>query len=544
MDDATQTKTASAKPAKPKRFRKHMPKLSLSRVAGLLMATAFAGQLLGFLRTKLINANFPAVGPQSTDSYFAAFNIPDFFFFTLAAGALSVAFIPVLNDHFQKGDRKGMWELSASLFNLMALVMAAVGVLIFIFARPLIHHVVAPNLPPAQLGNAVTIMRFLAFNPLLFTISGVITSVQQTMGRFVFYAIAPLFYNLSIIASIFIFRDNVGIVGAGIGAFAGAVLQLVIVFFGLAGARVRWHPHILWRSRDFRTILRQLPPRSLDQGMDQILGITETRFAQRLGQGYVTYYNNAYILHTAPILLLGTAISTAAFPRMTARLSQGRPDLFRREFLRTLRVMIWLAMPVVVVCFFARGYLARIIYSSAAPVISLIFGFLVAAIFFRTIYTIISRWFYAQKNTWTPLFVSVFAVGLNVGLAYFLSQPSSYGVAGLAISQSIVAGSEVLILSIIMFLRDKKLFDRYFWGGILKIVAVTGFSVLAGYGIVQSVPLGINDTGILTLGGKLLIITVVVFLVHLLGSTLFGLEEVRPIYHRLKKLFTKQINIE
>lgn len=69
-----------------------------------------------------------------------------------------------------------------------------------------------------QLHNATIIMRFIAFNPLLFTISGVLISVQQTFGRFFFYAIA-LIYNLSIIVSIFVFRDNLGLIGLGVGAF-------------------------------------------------------------------------------------------------------------------------------------------------------------------------------------------------------------------------------------------------------------------------------------------------------------------------------------
>src|SRR5665811_1276918 len=94
---------------------KKKPRISISNVAFLLMSTAFLGQLLGFLRTKLVNANFPTTGPQSTDAYFAAFTIPDFFFFTLAAGALGVAFMPVLADHLHRGDKKGMWDLSSSL---------------------------------------------------------------------------------------------------------------------------------------------------------------------------------------------------------------------------------------------------------------------------------------------------------------------------------------------------------------------------------------------------------------------------------------------
>ena len=50
--------------------------------------------------------------------------------------------------------------------------------------------------------------------------SGVISAVQQAFGRFFFFAIAPIFYNMAIIASIYIFKGNIGIVGLAIGALA------------------------------------------------------------------------------------------------------------------------------------------------------------------------------------------------------------------------------------------------------------------------------------------------------------------------------------
>ena len=518
--------------------------LSLGNAAALLIAAAFLSQILGFLRTKLVNANFLAIGPNSTDAYFAAFEIPDFFYYTLAAGALGVAFMPVLAEHLHRGDKKGIWELSDSLLNLLAVIMAVVAVIIFIFAGPLIHYVVAPKLTPEQLHNAVIIMRLLAFNPMLFTISGILTSVQQTFGRFFFYAIAPLFYNLSIIISIFAFKSNIGLVGLGIGALAGGIIQLGIVLLGLVNTGFEWHPKILWKSSDFRIILRNLPPRSIDQGMDQLESIVETNFARRLGEGYISYYNNAYTLSTAPTLLIGTAISTAAFPRLANRLAQGRPDLFRKDFLMILRTMIWITMPVAVVCYFARGYLARLIFSRDAPQIALLFGFLTLAIFFRTIYSIISRWFYAQKDTKTPLFVSIFTISFNILLAYLLTRPTSYGASGLALAQSLVAMTEVLILFSIMFIRDHKLFDAAFWGGVIKIVSVTGFSVVAGFTMVSILPLGINDRGIITLGTKLLFITLATFSVHLLVSAIFGLEEARAVLSRVKNIIMKPIRLE
>jgi len=519
-------------------------RIPLANVAGLLIVTSLSGQILGFLRTKLVNANFPAAGPHSTDAYFAAFNIPDFFFFTLAAGALGVAFMPILSDRLHKGDRRSVWELSSSLLNFLLIIMAVVAVVILIFARPLVQHIVAPKLSPAQLDNAVIIMRLLAFNPLLFTISGVLTSVQQTLGRFFFYALAPLFYNLSIILSIYVFRHNIGLVGLGVGALVGAILQLLVVMIGTRNLNFHWRPHIRWHNKEFQQILRNLPPRSLDQGIDQLESIVETNFATRLGPGSVTYYNNAYILQTAPVLLIGTAISTAAFPRLNARLSQGRPDLFRRDFLMILRAMVWITMPVVILCFFARGYLARLIYTQGNDQIALIFGFLTAAIFFRVVYSIMSRWFYAQKDTKTPLFVSIFTISFNVFLAYKLSKPDAYGVAGLALAQSIVSGTEVFILGVIMLIRDRGLFNAAFWGGVLRTVSVTGFSVVAGFIMISLYPLGINDTGFVTLGGKLCLIAGVIFGVHIGMSALFGLEEVRPFLYRVKRLILKPVKLE
>lgn len=524
--------------------KKIKTKVSVGKVASLLVVTSSLGQLLGLLRTRLVNANFPATGPESTDAYFAAFIIPDFFFFTIAAGALGVAFMPVLADHLQKGDKKGIWQLSSSLLNLLTVIMLFVGVIIFVFAEQLIRYIVAPALTPEQFNNAVVIMRWLAFSPVLFTISGVIMSVQQTIGRFFFFAVAPLLYNLSIIFSIFIFRDNIGLVGLGIGAFAGGVVQLLVAIVGLYGTGFRWSPRIAWQNADFRLILRQLPPRSLDQGADQINSVVETNIASRLGGGAITYYNNAFTLHNAPIMLIGTAIATAAFPNMNNRLSQGRPDLFRKEFLRVLRFMIWITMPVAVVSFFARGYLARLLFANNAPEIALIFGFLTAAIFFRTLYALISRWFYAQKDTWTPLFVSIGIITLNIVLAYNLAQPDSYGTAGLALAQSIVAFVEVGVLAIIMVWRDHKLFDADFINGVIKIISVTGFSVVAAYTMISFLPLALGDTGFFTLGTKFAAIAGVTAIVHVVVSGIFGLEETRPIFAWFKKVVFKPIRIQ
>jgi len=516
-------------------------RVSLSNAATLLIVAALASQVLGFFRNRLISTNFTQVHPGSTDAFFAAFQIPDFFFLTISAGAIGVALMPVLTDRLHEGSRKKIWELTSSLLNVLSILMLMVGVFIFIFADKMLLYA---HLNTEQQHQAVAIMRLVAFNPLLFTLSGVITTVQQTFGRFFFFAVAPLFYNLSIIASVYIFKHPLGVVGLGVGALIGGCLQLLVACLGLWGLKFRYRPVVRLRSADFRQVLRQLPARSIDQGIDSINSLVEINRATALGQGPASYYTYATTLQNVPIMLLGTSIATAAFPRLAGRLSQKRPDLFDKDFLKILRVMIWLAMPVVVVCFFGRGYLARMLYGDVAQSVALIFGYLTVAIFFRIMYSMVSRYFYARKDTWTPLFVSLFTIGLNIILAFTLARKTSYGIAGLAMAQSIAAAAEVCILVTIMLIRDPMLFNRVFWGGCFRIVSVTGFSSMAAYIMVGFLPLQLMDRGFVTLGFKLGFIAAVTLAVHTLVSAMFGLEEASAVLSKVKQLILRPVRLE
>ncbi len=518
-------------------------RVSFGGAASLLIFTALLAQMLGFLRNRLISTNFTAVNPGSSDAFFVAFQIPDFFFYTIAAGALGVAFIPVFSDKFASDNHKMAWQLTSSILNALVIAMGAVSVFMFIFAKVLIHKL-APNMPDENLAEAVRIMQLISLNPLLFSLSGVLTSVQQAIGRFFFYALAPIIYNLTIIISIFVFRDSLGIVGLGIGALIGAILQLLIAMIGMYGSGFKYHPKINWKTSGFKEVARKLPARSLDQGVDQINSIVETNRAQHLGVGPVSSYNFAVTLMNVPVMLLGNSIATAAFPRLVERLSQGRPDLFRSDFARILRGLIWFSVPVMIICFFCRAYLARLIFGSVAPDVALIFGYLIGAIFFRIIYSMLSRWFYAQKDTKTPLYVSLFAIALNIYLAFTLARPDAYGISGLALAQTIVAASEVAILMVVMILRDHKIFGAYFGHGLIRILSATGFTLISTFAMISLFPLSSADRGFVTLGAKLGLISSVTLLVHLFISAFLGLEEASGILKEMRKFALKTIRVQ
>lgn len=521
-------------------------KLPLQLAATLLAGSTFLSSILGIIRDRQLNGLYYSTYPQGIDAYTVAFTIPDFMFFILVSGALSVTFIPVFNQRMADNNKKSAWELSTSLLNFMALLTLVTSVLIIIFAEPLVHYVVGPGLDESSRALAVSMMRVIAINPFLFAIASVISSMQQAVGRFTFFAMAPAVYNIGIIIGIMIFTDGInifghqifagGIMGVALGVVLGSVMQLLISCIGLFGMGFDYNFKIYWKNRGFRKVLSLLPARSLDQGIDYVNSIVETNLASRMAAGTIRAYQQASALSNMPINLIGVAISTAAFPKMAERLGQGRPDLFKKELQAVLRVIVWLALPVTIITFFGRGYIVSFIKNGGDSLMAGILGILAIAILFRSIYHISARSFYAQQNTKTPLYISFFAIGLNITLAIWFTMGLDLGAYGLAWATSIVSFVEVCILFVMMSRTIKGLFDVAFVHAIGRMASATGFMAIVTYLMVVILPFSSDDQSILASLPKFIIITVVSGIAYVALSRILKLEEAGHVIARVKKI--------
>lgn len=525
-------------------------RLSIKLAASLLAGASLASAILGLLRDRLLMSTYYDTYKTGIDAYTAAFIIPDFMFFLLVSGALSVTFIPVFSKRLLTGNKKSAWQLSSSLINFLAITTFVASLLIIIFAEPLVSYVVGSGLDPTGHGLAVSMMRVLAINPFLFAISSVIASMQQAVGRYFFFALAPMIYNLGIIFGLTVLTGGVsifghqifggGIMGVAVGVIVGSIAQLIVSAIGLIGLGFDYEFKIFWKNKGFRRVLGLLPPRSLDQGIDYFNSIVESNLATQLGQGILTAYQRALTLHLMPITLIGVAISTAAFPKMTERLGQNRPDLFRKELQMILRVIIWLALPAVVIVFLCRAYLVFFIKNGGNTTIAAILGVLALAILFRSIYQIASRSFYAQQDTRTPLYISIFTIGLNIVLAIWLGRAETLGVIGLAMAQTIVAVVEVAILFGIMQYRIRNLFDIQFVRAVSRMLIAVGIMFVATYTSIQFFPLESSDNSFFVVFPKFVAVCIVSGIAYLIASWYFRLQEATPIVERLTKLIFRQ----
>ena len=525
-------------------------KLSVKSAAIVLASSTLISALLGLFRDRLLNSYYLGTYPTGIDAYTAAFTIPDFMFFILTSGALSVSFIPVFNQRLAVGNKKSAWELSSSLLNLLAILTLITSVLIMIFADPLIRYIVSPGLDESGMILAINMTRVIAINPFLFSIATVLTSIQQAVGRFVFYAVAPAIYNIGIIIGITWFTGGInifgvqifegGIMGVALGVILGAVLQLIVALIGLFGLGMDYNFKIKWKNQGFRAILRLLPARSLDQGIDYVNGIVNTNLSSRMGAGAVRSFNQASALHQMPVNLIGVAISTAFFPKLTEELGNGDKKEFNDTFRQALRTITWIALPVAVISFFGRGYITSFISNignnDSNGTIASILGTLCLAIFARSVFHIASRGFYAHQDTKTPFVVSIFAIGLTIVLSvwfFFLG----WGVDGLGLAQSVGAMIEIIILLYILQKRSKReLLDKAYWKATVRMLFATLIAGCVAFSMTKFVPLMATDTSLVITIPKFLLISAVSIIAYLIASYFLDLKEAKPIFKYFKKI--------
>ncbi len=521
-------------------------KLSVKSAAILLAGSTLVSSLLGVFRDRLLNSYYLKTYPTGIDAYTAAFTIPDFMFFILTSGALAVSFIPVFNERLMKGNKKSAWELSSSLLNFLALITFVGSILIMIFAEPLVRYVVGPGLDESGTILAVNMMRVIAINPFLFSISTVLSSMQQAVGRFVFYALAPAMYNIGILLGITVFTGGInlfgwqifegGIMGVAIGVAFGAVLQLVTSLIGLFGLGFDYNFKINWKNQGFRGVLRLLPARSLDQGIDYVNTLVSTNLSSRMGAGVLRSFQQAGTLHQMPVSLIGVAISTAFFPQLTEELGRGDKDKFHDTFRTALRSIVWIALPISVIAFFARGYVVNFIMNGGDMLISTLLGTLIVAIFAQSVFHIASRGFYAYQDTRTPLIVSVVAIGSTIGMM-ILFYHLGFGPEGLGWAQSIGAVLEVLILLFILNRRSKgKLLNKELFKAIEKMFIAGFITACVAYSMTKFLPLMATDNSFLATFPKFCVITLVSLIAYLLACYFLNIAEAAPVFKKLKKI--------
>src|SRR5580765_7358710 len=98
----------SMKPAPGEPLRKPSRARTIGVASAIWAGSIFLSRIMGLVREQIIGRTLGA--SRQADLYFASFTLPDFLNYLLAAGALSIVFIPIFVEYLECGAEKRGWE--------------------------------------------------------------------------------------------------------------------------------------------------------------------------------------------------------------------------------------------------------------------------------------------------------------------------------------------------------------------------------------------------------------------------------------------------
>lgn len=421
---------------------------TVGSAAGIVALGFLGSRLLGVLRSMAIAHAFGT--DPDLSAYWVAFRLPDAVFQVLAGATLASAFIPSFTRTRLRGGEAEAWRLASSVLNLVSLVTVALALLAFALA-PVLVPLLAPGLG-AESGRqaelrtlAVQLTRVMLLSPVLFGVSGMITGILNARQHFLAPALAPMIYNAAIILAALALAPAFGVRGLALGVVVGSAGHLAVQIPALRRVGMRWRPVIDMGSPAVREVARLAGPRIVGLAAAQVNFLVVTFFASYVSDAAIAAISYAFLVAMLPVGVIGMAISTALFPTLAEHAATRQLETLRTTVGGSLRLILFLAIPVSVALILLAGPGVRLLLEHGAftaDSTALVVGALVAyglGIFALNGIEILSRGFYALADTRTPVQWAVLAVLLNVALCAALVAP--FGIRGLA-----AAGSAASIL--------------------------------------------------------------------------------------------------
>ncbi|MFZ5570449.1 MAG: murein biosynthesis integral membrane protein MurJ [Thermodesulfobacteriota bacterium] len=421
-------------------------------IAFLIMTVSiFLSRIIGMLREMTI-AHIAGVS-GNVDAYQVAFIIPEILNHIAASGFLSVTFIPIFHHYLAENREAEGWEAFSAIFTTFG-----VGVLLLIIlaeaAAPQLVQLLAPGLrEPALQTAAVRMTRIILPAQFFFFCGGLFMAVQFAKGKFALPALAPLLYNIGIIAGGVLLGRQMGMEGFAWGVLAGAFAgNFAIQIHGARKAGMRLRFRVAPTHPDVIRYVKLTLPLMIGMTMTFSTEIFLKFFGSFLPPGNIAGLNYALRIMLALVGLFGQAAGVASYPYLSRLAAEKQYSEMNRLLNTTLRYMA-LLLPVSALLMVLRTEVVTILFqhgrfnTEATALTARLLLFLMTGAFAFAAQTVVVRGFYALQDTLLPAVFGTLAVLLSIPL--YLLGLHFMGSSGVAAAISLSAILQVLILHFI-----------------------------------------------------------------------------------------------
>ncbi|HVZ12758.1 MAG TPA: murein biosynthesis integral membrane protein MurJ [Patescibacteria group bacterium] len=424
--------------------------------ATFIILTTILSQVLGILKYRLLVSLFGA--SNSLGVFFAAFRIPDFVFQVVIAGALSASFIPIFTEYLSKDKKQEAFEFTSALISLGLIFFILVSAIIIVFSYQFCA-LVAPGFSKDELILMSNLMIIIQLSQVFFILGTLFTAVLQSFQHFVIPGIATAFYNFGIIVGLVIFTKflGFGIYGATIGVGVGSLLFCLVQLPSLFATGFKFAAYFTIDS-GIKKLIKFMIPRSATLIVSQVAATANVFFASFISARSLVIFDLAQTLAMAPVLLLGQSIAQASFPALSLK-SEDHKE-FVSIFTSSFNQIIYTTLPISAILIVLRIPLVRFFFGaskfdwSATVATGLTLAYFSISITANSLIPLLSRAFYAFKDSKTPLYTTLGSVILNIILSYVMVRIYKMPIYYLGLSFTITSIIGVIVM---IYLINKRI---------------------------------------------------------------------------------------
>ena len=507
----------------------------IAQSAGIVMASVLLSRVLGFFREWAVAHQ---IGSNAiTDTYYAAFTLPDFLNYLVAGGSLSLTFIPVFTQYVAEQREEEGWHVFSTVITLMSLVLVTLVVVGEIFAPQLVQ-LIAPGFDPAQKARVVFLTRLMLPAQVCFYLGSIFSAVQYAKGQFVVPSLAGIVYNVAIILGGVLLSSRIGITGFAVGVLAGALAgNLLLQIYGARRAGARFAPNLDLGHPGFRLFVKLTIPIMLALSLVFADDWIVRWFGSYLQSASITWLSYAKTLMRVPLGVIGQALGVAAFPFLAQLYSEKKFEELSRALNSTLKGLLLLLVPISALAIAQSKPLVYLVFSHTRlrgldlDATASTFVFFSIGMFAWGAQGILARAFYAAKDTLTPAWVGTALTFVNLPVYWLLVRRSQHLGLALASSCGIIAYTVVLFVLLV-----RRTANQEAGGLVVFFLKVSAASALAAFATFELVRWLGTHIGWQTTGKALVVLVLASAAGFLLTAILAKLFRVPELETYLKKV--------
>jgi putative peptidoglycan lipid II flippase len=381
----------------------------LARSTAFFSIATAASRVAGLVREIFAAGYYGVSGPMS--AFTIAFQVPNLVRSLFADAALQPAFIPIFTEQLEQKNYREAFRLASTLLLLVTLVLGAITAL-FVLLAPVVMPLFAPGFEGELLDLTVSLSQLLFPILILLGISGVVVGVLNSYDRFGAFAIAPFFWNLTIILVLVVvapmFEGDDRIYAYAIGILVGTLVQLLIPVFDLRNTPFEFSFSLAWRNPNVRRVLLLMLPVTLSLGLINFNLVINSLFGTLVSNEAPAAIDKAFRIYQLPQGIFSVAIATVLFPTLARYASRGETDNLRVTMANGMRQILFILIPAAAAILVLSEPMVRLVFERGeftpdqTDLVATALFWFAFSLPANGLFLLLTRTFFSLQRPWLP----------------------------------------------------------------------------------------------------------------------------------------------